>query len=230
MAKMRSKAASSSSKPPRQTRELPQKDADVLEVAGSVGSKWVATPAITLAWMSSADFVALTARYKAAMMGRLGARGQRPMKTLSLRQLDEQIEEATAGVKIYAMAKEERRGDAALYGRFGLVRTGGVYRLPRDRQNRLSALQVMTAGVESEGFGGKEYGTAFWTAMGSSYQAALDAATDTDGRLSGHGATKNELKAELLRAMQALMWVLRGNYPDTYQLKWREWGWQKEDY
>ncbi len=214
----------------RVTGELPRKDADVLSVAQAVSGKWSATPAVTLAWMSAAAFAELVAQYATMFGAKRSASGVRPSQTYNLRVLDARIAEATTAVKIYVNAREGTLRSTALYARFGMVREAKMYRLPQDRQNRLAALRVMAEAVEAEGFGAKAYGTAFWTGMAADYEAALDAATTTDGAISGSAARKNVAKAEILKVMKALMWVLRGNYPDTYRLKWREWGWQKEDY
>jgi hypothetical protein len=180
--------------------------------------------------MQSAAFADIVAAYEQAVSGRIMIRGERPLKTASLKQLDNDIDKAAARVKIYTTAKYERGNCTDIYPVFGLVKDGGAYRLPRDRQKRLAALNLMITGIDSEGFGSKPYGTAFWTDMRDQYATALSAATGSAMTVSTTARDKNALKAQILKVMKALQKALEANYPDTYKQAWRAWGWLKEHY
>jgi hypothetical protein len=225
-----SEALSADAKRPRKTPELPNKDSDVLSTAKAVSAKWIATPAISLIWMDAAAFAAIVAQYDAACNDRKMVRGERPVQTYTLKQLDKEIEKAAAAVKTYVTAKYERSNYTDIYPVLGFVKQGRAYRLPRDRQKRLSAMKIMITGIASEGFGNKKYGTAFWTTMRNNYETALNASITSAITVAATANKKNSLKKQILRVMKALQKVLEGNYPDTYRHAWRSWGWLKENY
>lgn len=209
---------------------MPHKDADLLAAAHAVSAKWSVSPEITLVWMSAADFATMVSNYDAALYGRLSAGSVRPSQTGALQRLDKQINEAVRIVKTYINGKYETLRNPPVYALFGLVKEERTYRLPKDRQARLGALPLMITAIAAEGFGDKSRGTAFWTDMQDRYAAALEMAEKTDSSISGSASAKNVQKAKILKVMKALQSVLKGNYPDTYRLMWRAWGWQKENY
>jgi hypothetical protein len=55
-------------------------------------------------------------------------------------------------------------------------------------------------------------------------------ASTTDGQVAIKVGDKNELKTYLKKVLNALMLVIKGNYPDTYKAELRDWGFQKEKY
>lgn len=116
------------------------------------------------------------------------------------------------------------------FARFGLVRENTTWCISKDRNNRKAAFELMIAAIAAEGFGAEEYGTAFWTALQTDYNAALAAASTTTGDVSEKVATKNQQKLAIKKVLTNLLFVLRGNYPDTYKEMYRKWGWKKESY
>lgn len=215
---------------PTETSGVPKADLGLLAVAEAVAAKWTATPAITLAWKTSAANAADVAAYRTALTGRIASGATRPGHTYKLRTLDQQINDAVKEVKIYIDRKFKSAAGPAQYPRYGIVKENGAYILPRDRQARLEALAQMKAAITEDDFENEEFGKDFWLEKTEAYGEALTAAQSADSLVSSGTASKNTLKREIKKVMTALRFVLRGNYPDTYAEVYRAWGWQKEDY
>jgi len=209
---------------------IPQADQDLYAVARAVSTKWTATPGLTLVWTNSAAYAALVSQYDAALRARNTAGAQRPGQTFSLAQMDDQIDKAAEQVKNYLKAKYGNEQAPTKYPLFGIVKEGKNWRLPRDRDDRLAALNTMITAIGAEGFGTNQYGTDWWGAMLDAYDPALKAAQATDSSVSTSAATKEGYKEGILKTIRSLRYLLRANYPDSYEAEYRAWGMQKEDY
>jgi hypothetical protein len=86
---------------------------------------------------------------------------------------------------------------------------------------------MVIKGIADDGFGTKEYGTAFWTQLEADYKVALKQSTDNQQAISGIVGQKDVLKAEVKKVLQALLHLLEGNYPDTYESVALEWGYKR---
>jgi hypothetical protein len=217
-------------KKPVRTRTIPKADIDFMDVAKAVAQNWLTTPGITLLWKTSADFDKAVQAYSTSLEVRINTGSLRPGQTLTLVQLDKQIEEAVGEVKIYIEKKYKRANAPAQFARFGIIKENRAYVMSQDRNNRKAALKQMVDTIAAEGFGNEEYGTAFWTDIKTAYDAALATASTTTGEVSSKVATKNEQKKSISKVLTALLFVLRGNYPETYKEIYRQWGWRKESY
>ena len=215
---------------PNQTAIIPRADTDFMDVAKNVSKAWLAEPAITLIWKTAADFDKQVSQYETELSSRKSIGSFKPGQSQTLDQLDKQIDEAVAMVKVYIEKKYKKANAAAQFARFGIVKEGSHYRFSRDRNNRRDAFKLMLAAIVADGFDGEEYGKNFWAGMQASYAEALDTANDTSGQVSGKVATKNEQKKAIRKVLSSLLLVLKGNYPDTYKSIFRKWGWQKESY
>ena len=102
--------------------------------------------------------------------------------------------------------------------------------MPRDRSQRTAALALTLAAVTTQGMATEKYGTAYWQQIINSYNTLQSEAAEVDGAVAGKVSTKNELRARILKTNNALILVLKGNYPDTWKSVIREWGFQKEKY
>ena len=219
-----------SNKKPVQTKIIPQADIDFKDVSATVAEAWMINPAITLVWKKSGDFKNEVQLFGATLEGRIETGSLRPGQTLILKKLDDEIDAAVGDVKTYIEKKYKKANAIAQFARFGITKTDSGYYLGRDRNNRNQALSQMVKAIAAEGFANEEFGTAFWTGMQTSYAAALKQAGITTGDVSGKVATKNEQKKAITKVLSALLFVLRGNYPETYKEIYRQWGWKKESY
>lgn len=215
---------------PNRQQAIPQADIDLGAVATAVAAKWVATPAITLVWTSSAAFSTLASQYNTALGSRITTGAQRPGHSYTLAQLDNQVNAAVEEVKTYIKKKFKSDGASAQYPRYGIIKEGANWRMPKDRDERRQALGMMVSAIGDDGFDTEEYGDTFWTEMQEAYADALGAANDVDSRVSTGVGSKNMLKKDVRKVIVAIRFALRANYPDTYEEQYRAWGLQKEDY
>ncbi len=102
--------------------------------------------------------------------------------------------------------------------------------LPKDHDDRRTALTLLLEGLEAEGFGKNTYGTAFWKDVKERFDASLEQATGTDSGVSRTTGNKNKLKKGLRKGLTVIVLAIRANYPDTWKTELRNWGFQKEKY
>jgi hypothetical protein len=215
---------------PIATAIIPTADTDFKDVAKNVAKTWLNNPDITLIWKKAPDFMQQVTDYETALTSRKATGSLRPGQSQMLDQLDKQVDAAVTEVKVYIQKKFKKSMAQAQFARYGIVKEASTYRISKDRNNRLEALKLMITAIATEGFGNEEYGTAFWTDMQSNYATALDAANNTSGAVSGKVATKNEQKKAIKKVLSNLLLIIKGNYPDTFEKVYRNWGWRKESY
>lgn len=211
-------------------RTVPGADIDFGKVVTSVAATWAVKPDITLNWVTSAEFTTDATAYNTALMSRKEVGGSRPQITKALKTLDNEINDALLYVKGYIIDKYKKDAAPSYYKAFGIEHKENRYTFPTDQNNRLAALDLMLKGILANGFGSKEYGTAFWTPIKTQYATLLNQAIETDGTISTKVNSKNVLKKTLKKTMNSLIMVIKGNYPDTYKAELRAWGFQKEKY
>jgi hypothetical protein len=214
---------------PTTKRNVPAADADFGTVVTNVATKWTTTPLITLLWTTPAAFSTKATDFNIELGKRNDIGSSRPQITARLKQLDASIDGALPYVKSYLL---ELYKDAATsyYPSFGIVYQINKYVIPKDRNKRSNAINLMINAIHINGLDAKEFGTTFWTDIKTEYNSLLGNATTTDGKVSTKVSTKNELKKELQKALNSLIYVIKGNYPDTYKAELRSWGFQKEKY
>ncbi|MCA6421730.1 MAG: hypothetical protein IM568_02795 [Flavobacterium sp.] len=88
----------------------------------------------------------------------------------------------------------------------------------------------MLGAIAANGFNDITYGKDFWLDIQSKFNELLSAASDTDSIVSNKVGDKNALKIEIKKALNSIVLVIKGNYPDTYKQELRAWGFQKEKY
>ena len=215
---------------PNKKGNVPAADVDFGKVAKDVAIAWNSKPEITLAWATVAQFTAETTEYNAKLALRMQAGGNRPQITQALFQIDTEMDDALAYVKGYILERYKKEAAPSYYSAFGIVHKTNKYVFPKDRNNRLASLELMLGGLIDHGFGDKDYGTNFWEDKKNKYETLLNEATNNDGNISIKVSSKNLLKEALKKKMNALINVLRANYPDSYKAELRAWGFQKEKY
>ena len=115
---------------------------------------------------------------------------------------------------------------------FGLVaRQGGTLLLSTDRDERLVALRdMLLPAVTAAPFAGREFGTKFWQTRFDEYKTLLGQTDGLAGKVSKSVSQKDAAKLELRRVLQAVVYALKANYPDTFEAELRSWGFRKESY
>lgn len=209
---------------------VPIADVDFGTVAFNVATKWNETASISLLWTTATEFTTQATAYNSELSMRNQVGGGRPQITQALKNLDVIMDDALAYVKGYIIDKYKKESAPSYYPAFGIEHKKIKYVFPRDRNKRLASLELMLQGIVDNGFGGKEFGTAFWTDIKTQYESLVNQASSTDGIISSRVSSKNTLKGSLKKTLNSLISVIKGNYPDTYKAELRTWGFQKEKY
>ena len=214
----------------KRTSNNPTKDSDLGTLGLSVNNQWKANPKFTLQWITQQQHEANVTGYNDSLNVRKSTGGGRKEITDKLSLYDKDIDEAIAAIKGYLVYKYEKKNAPSYYPQFGIVHVGSLYMLPRDRNKRKDAFPLILDAIVKHGFGDEKYGTGFWQTTAESYVALMDQASKVDGTVSNKVSSKNELRKTIVKTHNALIYLLRANYPDTYKAVIREWGFQKEKY
>ena len=215
---------------PIRTGNVPVADVDFGTLVQNVSTKWTANVWLTLQWLTPVKFAANAAAYNATLTARQQTGSTRSQTTNALKILDKNIEEAVVYVKGYILETYKKESSKSYYPAFGIAHIGGRYTLPKDQNSRSAALKLMIDAIATNGFGTKEFGTTFWTTTKTQYDVLRAAATTTDSQVSSKVGNKNILKADLKKSLNAIVSVIKANYPDNYKQELRNWGFQKEKY
>lgn len=221
--------SSSKQKAVRSKKTVPKKDADFAALCESVNEQWKEHPFFVLLRMTQPAFEQMTIDFTNELETTVQLTANRPVLTSKLREADKLISKATAQIKIYLKEKYEQ-GAVAYYASFGMVWERERYGFPKDRNKRISSLELAKSAIIAEGFGNNKYGEQFWEDMHHQYSQLWGAAVDNDGERSKKTANKNWLKEKLTTTLNALILLLKANYDDEYPGQLRLWGFQKEKY
>ena len=215
---------------PNSKRTVPVADIDFGTLATNVATKWNATPGISLVWTTASEFLTQATAYNTELSLRMQVGGGRPQITKALKVLDATMDDALLYVKGYIVDTYKKEVAASYYHAFGIEHKKDKYLFPTDRNSRLASLELMLKGLADNGFNDKEFGKDFWTNIKIQYEGLVNQASTTDGVISTKVSTKNTFKTSLKKALNSLILVIKGNYPDTYKAELRTWGFQKEKY
>ncbi len=212
----------------------PRNDAALAAVAQLVAETWATQPWFTLRWLTQADFAALATRFGASLTDKRAAASTRTPQTQRLQELDDEMDEALRVLKAYVLEAANYNKDAAnaQLPSFGLVTyKGTTFELSRDRNERLVALRdFLLPAVAKAPFATRDRGTAFWQPRYAEYAQLLTQADGLAGQVSQAVSKKDDTKLAIRKALQAVVFGLRAQYPDTYAAEWRAWGFRKESY
>jgi hypothetical protein len=217
-------------KPIRHVGIIPRKEADIRSLLRTVLVKWKANPAITLLWTNPDKLEQQVNQFEQASSQRMSTGAGRPIIRHEIRELDKAINTHMAYLKIYIMQKYGKELQTSYYPQFGLVKVGRYYKYPADRNLRSQALALTLLGIVKNGFSDEKYGIAFWQPIKTRYDELMKLISETDSIISRHVGDKKPLRREIVLTLNALIHILKGNYPKTWKIVLREWGFQKEKY
>lgn len=208
---------------------VPKADSDFGTTGTDVNTSWKANPHITVAYITQPQFETKVLLYNSTLEERIDTGSDRPTLTSDLKEIDQKLDEGMGWIKGYLIGQFNKTATAH-YAKFGMVKVGGGYELPRDRDKRKLALKLILPALTEYGYGANDYGTAYFTPLITKFNAQMGSAKTTDSGVSGLVSDKNQLKKDLTKVLKSLVLILEGNYPDTYKGVLREWGFQKEKY
>lgn len=215
---------------PNKTGVVPNTEIDLGKIASEVSRKWRTSKWLTLQWKKESDFANEVVQYNTVLSSRLKDGSSRPQITIQLEQLNSKIDDSLVYVKNYITEKYKKTASKSYYAAFGFIHKNNAYSFPADQNSRLESLKRMIEGIEEHGFENKEYGLAFWKDCFSDFEKTVQKAMDKDGAVSVKVGDKKILKKEVKKALNAIVLVIKANYPDTYKEELRSWGFQKEKY
>ena len=204
------------------TATVPKADIDFAKVVKNVSEKWQTTPQITLIWTTSGSFTDKATLYNKIIDQKLTAQGGRTEFTGKLKAINKEIDGSIKYVKGYIFEKYGKENAESYYPQFGIIRVGNGFKLPVDNDNRSKSLKLMVEAIVNNGFTDNKYGKDYWTKIKTQFDELLGITTATDATISENVGDK--------KVLNALINVIKGNYPDTSKQELRTWGFQKEKY
>ena len=209
---------------------IPNAEADFINVARSVAAKWKTTTNLSLMWTTAAKFEATVDAFEDSFSARAHAKGQRSIATANLRKVNSEINAAAQYVKNYLADEYGKAAAPSHYTSFGIAKVNKAYVLPVDNDNRLQALKQLTNAVGTSTFATKKYGKDFWQDILTRFDAAKAVAAATDSTSSQHVGAKREQRPIIRQTLNSLVLLLKANYPSSWREELRAWGFQKEKY
>ena len=89
---------------------------------------------------------------------------------------------------------------------------------------------LLLSAVAKALFAKRDFGTAFWQTRFDEYKTLLGQTEGLVGKVSKSVSQKDTAKLELRRVLQAVVYALKANYPDTFEAELRSLGFRKENY
>jgi hypothetical protein len=215
----------------RKRATIPQTQYDLLNTAQSVLVKWKTMPKITLQWVNVEEYANLVEELSTHIEQRTAVGSKRSSQTQNLALLDRDINSAVEQVKIAIYNKFGKNTGKAYLASFGIVKySGNSYKLPQDRNQRLNALPIFAKSCEEHDIETIDYKKDFFQGIFKTYQDAVNIAQVTDSSVTISVGNKNDVSQKLKEVLQAIILLIKANYPNTYQNELRGWGFQKEKY
>lgn len=209
---------------------LPRNETTLKEVAHHVVQKWEANPDLVLHWTTFDAFKAYVSAFQAAYSSSKANESERDPITMQLDQLDQKIDQNAGELKVYLQDKYGKKTAPAYYSAFGFEYAKNAWLLPRERSKRTDALNQIVQAIQREGFSQKTFGLDFWNSINAQYGTLVLQAATKDGSLSSLVAQKKQLRESVIKHLNALIHLIKANYPDDAAAHLRDWGFQKEKY
>ena len=147
-----------------------------------------------------------------------------------LKNLDNTLNEAVEELKIAILGAFGREDGKSYFSEFGIVKLNNGFRMPSDRNQRQQALEILIKGIEKHKLQVTQYPLLFFKETQSEYNKLLQETQSIDSIVASEVSNKNESIKQVEKVLNALILVIKGNYPDTYKGELRAWGFQKEKY
>lgn len=215
----------------RKARELtPTDEFNLCDLCINVSNHWLQQNQITLLWTNQTEFAATTNQFSTLINQKQTSSGARKAMTDGFKTLEKKIRSHAEYLKVYLKEKYGKNEYVSYLPQFGIFKKGSSYSFPIDRSKLKDSLKLCVAAVQNHGLQEKEYGLTFWQDILTDYESKLSLTNSADSSIAEMVKLKTTCRAKLSKTLNALIHVIRGNYPDTYASELREWGFQKEKY
>jgi hypothetical protein len=208
---------------------IPGREADLIGVSESVLCTWRKRE-MYLLWTSPDEFEGTLNIFSRSFDARNKTKGDRRVITHNYRGLNLEINRSVKHVKGYLADKFPEGEAPSHYAQFGIVKHRKEYVIPADGDRRLHALGLMVKAIEEQGFSDRNYGKEYWTDIFNRFSQAKSDAVGSDRNTAEQVSVKSDRKAVIIKTLNALIYAIKANYPDSWKEELRAWGFQKEKY
>lgn len=220
---------------------LPKADQTLYDVAAAVNTHWAAVPALTLLWLPRAQYGTYVTDFGANLTEKRQLAADRSPQVQRLMELDDVADDALPFLKGYISEEAGSRAKGKTqYLAHGMVLVGKKqknHEWADDRQERVKGVEMLLNKLTTGGDGGtplpyadRKYGTAFWQTWLDEYKPLVEKGGTDAGTISHKVSRKDEAKRNIVKALRAIIYLLKANYPDTFEAELRAWGFRKESY
>ena len=209
---------------------IPVKEADFITVAKDIKVAWDKYSGLQLNWTNPLEFGMSISIFEESFRGRSEVKGVRSEVSNDLRKINTEINQSVEVVKGYIIERYNKKEASVYYPQFGIVKAGNRYALPNDNDRRRLALEQMLSGINSNEMNDKTYGKAYWEGIKSSFGEIFAKSRTTDSESKDYVSNKAAQRIMISKTLNALICLIKANYPDTYKDELRKWGFQKEKY
>ncbi|MDR2927653.1 MAG: hypothetical protein LBV41_05575 [Cytophagaceae bacterium] len=210
-------------------RVTPRKEVDIITVSLMVRKTWEKS-GLVLKWTTPDEFEQNTTEFKRIIDASNHTVGERRVITNRLSIVNADIDKSLKYVKGYIGEMFGKNEEYAYYTQFGIVRDNKMYIIPRDNDTREQSLEQMLQAIERNGMAGSKYGLEYWQSLYNRFVIAKNNAAAHDSDSASHVSAKNDLKAKIIKTLNALVFMIKANYPDSWKEELRVWGFQKDKY
>lgn len=207
---------------------IPKRNAEIAALGVRVVTAWANYPTLDMDWITQADAVTLTTNYYNILLQTSQTAGVERIKVQAMRELDEEINTGLYFVKQLIGAEYGRNNLDAQYANFGIVKEGGGYVIPRERDSRIQSLRMMVSGMTTAPFSGNVHGLAYWQDILTRYITAKEDLELESMKLTGDVTDKSKLRNDVLRLLRSLKYLVMAFFPDTHDRVLRDFGYLDE--
>ncbi len=208
---------------------IPSSDVDLMSLARIIAGTW-ATKDLPLQWLTPEEFNTIVDTFENALKTKNTATARRNPVTMRIRELSKIIDVEIEHIKNYLAEKYGKSNAKSYYAKFGITKTSQAYKLPRDQEFKIVALEQLLQGIDTEGFTEKTYGAEFWQAIYDEYKTLVNSVTDNIINVSEQVGTKKTLRADIKEVLNSLIFLIKAHNPKNYTSELRVWGFHKEKY
>jgi hypothetical protein len=215
---------------PKKTPKLPTSQFNFLSAAQAVSATWTTKPEMTLIWANAADFATMVNKLSSVLQQRINAGNQRKPNTQELKKLDEDLNKAIESLKVALQYKFGKKEATAYFGQFGIVKERSGYRFPYDRNERVNHLPSLISSLETYQIKVQGYNNTFFTNLYNQYKTLLTSTISTDSTVASTVNEIADLRQKITNIINALIHLIKANYPNSFEAEMRAWGLHKEKY
>lgn len=213
----------------KKVANMPTRMAELLAVATRVYESWDETK-LPLLWCTRTEFKGYIDEMAKQLASGKSAGATRRQITKELRDTNARINAAAGDLKRLLFIKY--KSDYKVYmADAGIKTVGKNYSFPKNQQERILALDMACSFVErNPALTTPELNLTHWQEMRADYIAHVNSAVNKDSSVTESSIKKSKYKENIVKTLNSIIWLIRANYPDSYQQEIRRWGFHKEKY